>query len=65
MDQTAIAADNALTFQRRWAIESDTPAARVQRITVLIIPQTGTPVERAATFQTSMVRPCDNVKGCF
>ena len=66
MDQTLVAGnDQPLTFQRRWAIEADTPSARVQRVTVLIIPQTGTPVERAATFQTSMVRPCDNLKGCF
>ena|SRR5258708_1707830 len=66
LDQTLVAGnDHPLTFQRRWAIESNTPSARVQRITVLIIPQTGTAVERSATFQTTMVRPCDNVQGCF
>jgi prepilin-type N-terminal cleavage/methylation domain-containing protein len=63
-DQTLVAGTDNLTFQRRWAIESDTPSARVQRVTVLIIPQTGTATERAATFQTTMVRPCDNVQGC-
>jgi prepilin-type N-terminal cleavage/methylation domain-containing protein len=57
------AANDMLTFQRRWVIESDTPAPRVQRITVIVIPLTGTPVERAATFQTSTIRPCDS-SGC-
>jgi len=59
----AAAANDMLTFQRRWVIESDTPSARVQRITVIVIPVTGTPVERAETFQTSTVRPCDP-SGC-
>lgn len=59
----AAAANDMLTFKRRWVIESDTPAPRVQRITVIVIPQTGTPVERAQTFQTSTVRPCDST-GC-
>lgn len=59
----AAAANDMLTFQRRWVIESDTPSPRVQRITVIVIPATGTPVERAETFQTSTVRPCDP-SGC-
>ncbi len=58
------AANDMLTFQRRWVIESDTPAPRVQRITVIVIPVTGTPVEKAETFQTSTVRPCDSFSGC-
>jgi len=53
-----------LVFERRWVIESDTPTPRVRRITVIVIPQTGTAVERGATFQTTMVRPCDPVNGC-
>jgi prepilin-type N-terminal cleavage/methylation domain-containing protein len=59
----APAPNDLLTFQRRWVIESDTPAPRVQRITVIVIPLTGTPQERAATFQTSTIRPCDST-GC-
>jgi prepilin-type N-terminal cleavage/methylation domain-containing protein len=57
------AATDLLTFQRRWLIESDTPSPRTQRITVIVIPVTGSPVERAETFQTSTVRPCDPT-GC-
>ena len=57
------AATDLLTFQRRWLIESDTPSPRTQRITVIVIPVTGSPVERAETFQTSTVRPCDP-SGC-
>jgi prepilin-type N-terminal cleavage/methylation domain-containing protein len=57
------AANDMLTFQRRWVIESDTPAPRVQRVTVIVIPLTGSPAERAATFQTSTIRPCDP-SGC-
>ena len=59
----APAPNDLLTFQRRWVIESDTPSPRVQRITVIVIPLTGTPVEKAETFQTSTVRPCD-ASGC-
>ncbi len=57
------AATDLLTFQRRWVIETDTPSPRVERITVIVIPVTGSPVERAETFQTSTVRPCDP-SGC-
>lgn len=58
------ATSDMLIFKRRWVIESDTPTPRVRRITVLVLPQTGSVVERAATFQTTMVRPCDPVNGC-
>jgi prepilin-type N-terminal cleavage/methylation domain-containing protein len=58
------AATDLLTFQRRWVIETDTPSPRVERITVIVIPVTGSPVERAETFQTSTVRPCDPTSGC-
>jgi prepilin-type N-terminal cleavage/methylation domain-containing protein len=57
------AATDLLTFQRRWLIELNTPSPRTQRITVIVIPVTGSPVERAETFQTSTVRPCDPT-GC-
>ena len=63
----AVAAGTAtdlLTFQRRWVIEANTPSLRVERITVIVIPVTGTPVERSETFQTSTVRPCDPSNGC-
>jgi prepilin-type N-terminal cleavage/methylation domain-containing protein len=63
-DPSGGGANDMLTFKRRWVIESDTPTARVQRITVIIIPLTGSPVERAETFQTSTVRPCDATSGC-
>jgi prepilin-type N-terminal cleavage/methylation domain-containing protein len=53
-----------LVFKRRWVIESDTPSPRVRRITVIVLPQTGSAVERAASFQTTMVRACDPVTGC-
>jgi prepilin-type N-terminal cleavage/methylation domain-containing protein len=64
-DKTAAAPapNDLITFQRRWVIESDTPSPRVQRITVIVIPLTGTAVEKAETFQTSTVRPCD-ASGC-
>lgn len=58
------ATNDMLVFNRSWKIEADTPAPRVRRITVIVIPQTGTPVERAQTFQTTMVRPCDPTAGC-
>ena len=58
------AANDMITFQRRWVIESDTPVVRVQRITVIVIPLAGTAVEKAATFQTSTIRPCDVTAGC-
>jgi hypothetical protein len=60
----AQAATDFITFQRRWVIETNTPSTGVQRITVIVIPVTGTPVERAETFQTSMVRACDLNAGC-
>jgi prepilin-type N-terminal cleavage/methylation domain-containing protein len=54
-------------FKRRWVIEQDVPVGStpgapagttgVLRITVIVIPLTGTPVERSQTFQVSMVRP--------
>ncbi len=34
-------ATDLLTFQRRWLIEADTPSPRVERITVIVIPVTG------------------------
>ena len=58
------AATDMITFQRRWVIESDTPVARVQRVTVIVIPLAGTAVEKAATFQTTSIRPCDVTAGC-
>jgi prepilin-type N-terminal cleavage/methylation domain-containing protein len=57
------ATSDMLVFKRRWLIEPDTPAPRVRRITIIIIPQTGTNVEKGA-FQTSMVRPCHPIAGC-
>jgi hypothetical protein len=60
----AAAANDMLTFQRRWVIETDTPSPRVMRITVIVIPVTGTSIEKAATFQTSTVRQCDTNSGC-
>jgi prepilin-type N-terminal cleavage/methylation domain-containing protein len=54
-------------FKRRWVIEQDVPVGAtpgappgttgVLRITVIVIPLNGTPVERSQTFQVSMVRP--------
>ncbi|HZS25917.1 MAG TPA: prepilin-type N-terminal cleavage/methylation domain-containing protein [Candidatus Angelobacter sp.] len=58
------ATSDLIQYKRRWVIESNTPAPLVRRITVIIIPQTGSPTERRETFQTSMVRPCDAIKGC-
>jgi hypothetical protein len=60
----AVAANDSLTFQRRWVLETNTPAPGVERLTVIVIPLTGNSVERAATFQTSTVRPCDTSTGC-
>jgi hypothetical protein len=60
----AVAANDSLTFQRRWVIETNTPSTGVERVTVIVIPLTGDPVQRAATFQTSTVRPCDTSAGC-
>jgi hypothetical protein len=60
----AVAANDSLTFQRRWVVETDTPAPGVERVTVIVIPLTGNAAERAATFQTSSVRPCDTLAGC-
>ncbi|HEV7675774.1 MAG TPA: hypothetical protein VGQ12_14685 [Candidatus Angelobacter sp.] len=60
----AVAANDSLTFQRRWVVEADTPSPGVQRVTVIVIPLTGNSIERAATFQTSTVRPCDTSAGC-
>jgi len=60
----AAAPGDMLLFKRRWVIEANTPSALVRRITIIVIPQTGTLVEQAETFQTSMVRPCDTVAGC-
>lgn len=58
------ATSDLIQYKRRWVIEANTPAPLVRRITVIVIPQTGSPTERAETFQTSMVRPCDPIKGC-
>ena len=63
-DPAGGAANDMLSFKRRWVIELDTPTPRVQRITVVVIPLTGTQVERGATFQTSAVRACDTSSGC-
>jgi hypothetical protein len=52
------ATGDLIKFKRRWVIEGNTPAPLVRRITVIVIPQTGTAVEQGETFQTSMVRPC-------
>jgi hypothetical protein len=60
----AQAANDMLTFKRRWVIENNNPTPGVQRVTVIVIPVTGTQVEKAATFQTSTVRPCDPSDGC-
>lgn len=47
-----------ITFQRLWIVETGIVGlGNTKRITVLVIPQTGTALERAATFQTSTVRP--------
>jgi prepilin-type N-terminal cleavage/methylation domain-containing protein len=51
------ATSDLLQYRRRWVIEANTPAPGVRRITVIVIPQTGTPLERTETFQTSLVRP--------
>ena len=59
-----VAANEALTFQRRWVVETNTPSPGVERVTVIVIPLTGNSLEKAATFQTSTVRPCDTANGC-
>ena len=47
-----------LSFQRLWQVEQGaTGLGNTKRITVKIIPLTGTALERSATFQTSTVRP--------
>lgn len=56
-----------LVFTRRWIIESDVSLPPVPgappgttgtlRITVIVIPQTGSQQEQAQTFQASLVRP--------
>lgn len=53
-----------LQYKRRWVIEGNTPAPLVRRITVIVIPQTGSALEQKETFQTTMVRPCDAKAGC-
>jgi len=58
------ATSDMMQFKRRWVIESDTPTARVRRITVVVIPITGSPVGRGETFQSSMVRSCHPINGC-
>lgn len=58
------ATNDLLIFKRSWKIEANTPMANVRRITVIVMPQTGSPVEKAETFQSSMVRPCDPNSGC-
>jgi prepilin-type N-terminal cleavage/methylation domain-containing protein len=59
MDGTAppAATSDMLQFKRRWVIEQNQPVNGTLRITVIVIPLTGTAVERAQTFQTSLVRP--------
>jgi hypothetical protein len=54
-------------YTRRWVIEQNVPVPAtvgapagttgVLRITVIVIPNTGTAVEQSQTFQTTMVRP--------
>jgi|GEM_PF-4886177 len=58
------ATNDLLVFRRSWQIEANTPTPNVRRITIKVTPQTGSPVERAEAFQTSMVRPCDPINGC-
>ena len=54
-------ANDLQTFSRRWVVESPVacgapPCPSVIRITVLVTPLTGSQTQRAATFQTSIVR---------
>jgi type II secretory pathway pseudopilin PulG len=55
-------------FERLWVIESNVPLGSAAgtpagpnngllRITVIVIPQTGTAAEKTQTFQSSLVRP--------
>jgi prepilin-type N-terminal cleavage/methylation domain-containing protein len=56
-----------IVFTRRWLIEQDVALPAVPgaaagttgtlRVTVIVIPQTGTQQEQAQTFQVSLVRP--------
>src|SRR5882724_8343645 len=60
MDGVALGATTSdmITFQRLWQVEQNVGGlGNTKRITVLIVPLTGTPIERAATFQSSTVRP--------
>jgi len=51
------ATSDMLRFQRLWIIETGVAGlGNAKRITVLVVPLTGTPVEKAATFQTTTVR---------
>jgi Tfp pilus assembly protein PilV len=45
-----------LQFHRRWVIEQDQPITGARRITVIVIAVTGNALDRAATFQTTLVR---------
>jgi Tfp pilus assembly protein PilV len=45
-----------LLFHRRWIIEKDQPIPGARRITVVVIAQTGNALDKAATFQTTLVR---------
>ncbi len=59
MDGTAadVATSDMMTFQRLWVVESGVAGlGKTKRITVLVVPLTGTTLEKAATFQTSAVR---------
>jgi hypothetical protein len=51
------ASSDMLRFQRLWVIETGVAGlGNAKRITVLVVPLTGTALEKAATFQTSTVR---------
>jgi prepilin-type N-terminal cleavage/methylation domain-containing protein len=46
-----------MVYQRRWVVEPNLPVVGSRRVTVLVFPLTGTALEQAGSFQTSMVRP--------
>jgi Tfp pilus assembly protein PilV len=50
------ASSDMLQFHRRWVIEQDQPIVGARRITVIVIAQTGNALDKAATFQTTLVR---------
>jgi Tfp pilus assembly protein PilV len=50
------ASSDMLQFHRRWIIEQDQPITGSRRITVIVIAQTGNALDKASTFQTTLVR---------